>query len=117
MASKTKAKARRADLPKGRRQAAVPATKSKDPLYHQLAQTLRHEIVSGIFPVGSQLPTEEELCKRFAVSRHTVREALRQLRDENLVASRRRAGTTVVPPRSSDSYVQDATSINDLLRD
>jgi GntR family transcriptional regulator len=83
--------------------------------YLQVARTLRKEIVDGVYPVGSQLPTEHELCERFAVSRYTIREALRRLRDDNLVASRPRAGTLVVPRPASNSYVQDVMSINDLL--
>ncbi len=64
-----------------------------------MARTLRKEIVDGIYPpVGSQLPTEHELCERFAVSRYTVREALRRLREDNLVSSRPRTGTQVIPP-------------------
>lgn len=83
--------------------------------YLQVARTLRKEIVDGVYPVGSQLPTEHELCERFEVSRYTVREALRRLRDDNLVASRPRAGTTVVPRAATNSYAQDVMSINDLL--
>ncbi len=75
-----------------------------DHRYLQVARTLRKEIVDGVFPVGSQLPTEHELCERFAVSRYTVREALRRLRDDNLVASRPGAGTLVVP-RPSDELL------------
>ena len=86
-----------------------------DHRYLQVARTLRKEIVDGVYPVGSQLPTEHELCERFAVSRYTVREALRRLRDDNLVASRPRAGTLVVPRPASNSYAQDVMSINDLL--
>ena len=86
-----------------------------DHRYLQVARTLRKEIVEGVFPVGSQLPTEHELCERFAVSRYTVREALRRLRDDNLVSSRPRAGTMVVPRVSANSYAQDNMSINDLL--
>lgn len=86
-----------------------------DHRYIQVARTLRKEIVDGVYPVGSQLPTEHELCQRFSVSRYTVREALRRLRDDNLVASRPRAGTTVVPRPSTHSYVQDVVSIDDLL--
>jgi GntR family transcriptional regulator len=101
---------------KGRQRAHEPfKAKLGQPLYVQLAQILKDEIIRGVFPVGSQLPTEEDLCKRFRVSRHTVREAVRQLRDESLVISRKRAGTTVVPPRSSDSYIPDVSSINGLL--
>ncbi|QLL07731.1 GntR family transcriptional regulator [Mycobacterium vicinigordonae] len=86
-----------------------------DHRYLQVARTLRKEIVDGVYPVGSQLPTEHELCERFAVSRYTIREALRRLRDDNLVSSRPRTGTLVVPRPSSDSYVQHVMSINDLL--
>ena len=45
----------------------------------------------------------------------TVREALRLLREDHLVSSRKGAGTTVVPPRASDSYVHEVMSINDLV--
>lgn len=83
--------------------------------YLQVARALRKEIVDGVYPVGSQLPTEHELCDRFAVSRYTVREALRRLREDNLVSSRPRTGTLVVPRPSSSSYAQDVMSINDLL--
>jgi DNA-binding GntR family transcriptional regulator len=83
--------------------------------YLQVARALRKEIVDGVYPVGSQLPTEHELCERFEVSRYTVREALRRLRDDNLVSSRPRTGTLVVPRTSPNSYAQDVMSINDLL--
>lgn len=83
--------------------------------YLQVARTLRKEIVDGVYPVGSQLPTEHELCERFAVSRYTVREALRRLREDNLVSSRPRTGTQVVPRPTTSSYAQDVMSINDLL--
>jgi GntR family transcriptional regulator len=83
--------------------------------YLQVARTLRKEIVDGVFPVGSQLPTEHELCDRFSVSRYTVREALRRLRDDNLISSRPRAGTMVVARAASNSYAQEVMSIDDLL--
>ena len=88
--------------------------RADDPRYVQVARTLRQEIVEGIYPVGSQLPTEHALCERFSVSRYTVREALRRLRDDNLVSSRPRTGTLVVP-RTAGSYAQDVMSIDDLV--
>ena len=85
------------------------------PLYMQVALTLKAEIVNGVHSVGSLIPTEEELGNRFSVSRYTVREALRVLREEGLVSSRRGAGTIVVPSRSRESDIHQVMTINDLL--
>jgi DNA-binding GntR family transcriptional regulator len=93
--------------PKGRRTDA--------PLYAQVSRTLKEEIVSGAWPVGSLLPTEDELCARFSVSRYTVREALRRLREDGLVSSRQGAGTVVVPPPAAGSHALQSMSINDLV--
>ncbi len=93
----------------------MPGAASSEHRYLQIARTLRKEIVDGVYPVGSQLPTEHQLCERFAVSRYTVREALRRLREDNLVDSRPRAGTRVVPRPASSSYAQETMSIDDLL--
>jgi len=116
MRPKSAKKAQRARAPKaGQRARAAANGKSRGHLYLQVARALKEQIVGGLYPVGSQLPTEDELCERFSVSRYTVREALRRLREDNLVSSRQGAGTVVVPRRSTDSYVHDVMSINDLL--
>ncbi len=99
----------------GQRPARTSDARSADPLYLQVARALKEEIVGGVYPVGSQLPTEDELRDRFSVSRYTVREALRRLREDNLVSSRQGAGTVVVPRRTSSSYAHDVMSINDLV--
>lgn len=58
-------------------------------------QELRQAITGGIFRPGSQLPTEAELCEMLGVSRTVVREALRVLEDDGLVARRHGVGTFV----------------------
>jgi GntR family transcriptional regulator len=88
----------------------------RTPLYQQVLDTLRGEILKGRFPVGSHLPTEEMLTARFGVSRNTVREALRHLRDGGLIASRQGAGTTVSRPGATQGYVQEIDSITDLIQ-
>jgi DNA-binding GntR family transcriptional regulator len=80
-----------------------------------VARVLREEIVAGTHPIGGQLPTEDALCARFGVSRHTVRDALRQLREDNLVVSRQGAGTLVASAGTADAYAHDVMSINDLV--
>jgi GntR family transcriptional regulator len=96
-----------------------PATKrdsqQQEPLYRQVVQTLKQEIVSGVYPVDSQLPTEAVLQKRFEVSRHTIREALRELREAGLVASRQGFGTTVLRPGTPRPYMHEVASIGDLI--
>ncbi|HEY5569309.1 MAG TPA: GntR family transcriptional regulator [Gammaproteobacteria bacterium] len=104
-----------------RRTAATPGSTSErdppfaGPLYRQVVQTLKHEIVSGVYPVDSQLPTEGVLQQRFKVSRHTIREALRELREAGLVASRQGFGTTVLRAGSPRPYVHEVASISDLI--
>src|SRR5687768_3629120 len=58
-------------------------------------QELRQAITGGAYRPGSQLPTEAELCQMLGVSRTVVREALRVLEDDGLVARRHGVGTFV----------------------
>jgi len=58
-------------------------------------QELRQAITGGTFLPGTQLPTEAELCQMLGVSRTVVREALRVLEDDGLVARRHGVGTFV----------------------
>src|SRR5688572_32555532 len=58
-------------------------------------QEPRQAISRGTFRPGSQLPTEAELCQMLGVSRTVVREALRVLEDDGLVARRHGVGTFV----------------------
>jgi GntR family transcriptional regulator len=58
-------------------------------------QELRNAITGGTFRPGAQLPTEAELCELLGVSRTVVREALRVLEDDGLVARRHGVGTFV----------------------
>jgi DNA-binding GntR family transcriptional regulator len=85
------------------------------PLYRRVVQTLKTEILKGLYPVGTQLPTEGKLSARFRISRHTVREALRQLRDDGLVTSRQGSGTTVRTAAGAQPYVHTVASIDDLV--
>jgi DNA-binding GntR family transcriptional regulator len=87
----------------------------REPLYVQVVAALKAEILRGVYPVGTSLPSEDTLGERFSVSRHTVREALRRLREDGLIASRQGVATTVVRPAAGKSYVHEVASINDLF--
>ncbi len=67
----------------------------KLPLWYQLAQMLRAEILSGALGAGDRLPPEVALAIRHGVSVVTVRQALRTLGDEGLISRQRGRGTFV----------------------
>jgi GntR family transcriptional regulator len=84
--------------------------------YLRIAADLRAEIMRGAYPVGASMPTEAQLCARFGVSRHTVREALRRLVESGLVARRQGAGTRVVASTPNAAYVHSVGSLFELFQ-
>jgi DNA-binding GntR family transcriptional regulator len=66
--------------------------------------------------VGGLLPTEAVLCRQFGVSRHTVREALRRLREAGLVSRHQGVGTRVKAKATATRYVQSMASLSDLMQ-
>ena len=95
-----------------------PSTKKEDApgkaLYARIAEELTQAIVDGRYPVGSNLPTEFELCESFGISRHTAREAIRVLAVAGLVSRRQRAGTAVIATPSEARYTHEARTLSDL---
>ena len=86
------------------------------PRYAQVANDLIVRIMGGQIPIGSLLPKEIDLSVQYGVSRHTIREALRQLLEAGMVLRRRRAGTTVVAAAPISTYRQPTNSIDDLVQ-
>ncbi|AEA22375.1 FadR/GntR family transcriptional regulator [Pseudonocardia benzenivorans] len=86
--------------------------------YERVADELRSMIVTGELRPGDRLPPEGELTERMAVSRSTLREALRVLSTQKLLTSSRGVGggTFVAEPSTDDvaDYLQ--TSIGMLSR-
>lgn len=89
---------------------------SRKPRYQQLADDLRAAIVRGDFPPDG-FPTEHELCARYSVSRFTVREALRALQAEGLIARKRGSGTIVHPATARGGALhQPLSNVGELLQ-
>lgn len=85
------------------------------PRYLQLAGELRRKVLDGTF--ADAFPTEAELCQHHNVSRFTVREALRRLQAEGLIARRRGSGTTVQPAAARGGAVhQPISNVAELLQ-
>ena len=88
---------------------------SANPLYRQLMQRLRSDIAAGVYPVHSRIPSEQELCANYQVSRVTVRKALAELTREGLLRRMQGKGTFVCAPRIHQS-LKDVNSFHDACR-
>ena len=62
-----------------------------------IVQQLGLKIASGHFPENEKLPSSDELCEEFQVSRPVSREAIRVLNSKGLTYSRPKVGTVVRP--------------------
>jgi DNA-binding GntR family transcriptional regulator len=99
---------------RGKAAGAAPRPGARTPRYLSVARLLQAEIRSGALPVGAGLPTEAALASRFRVSRHSIREALRQLREAGLVSSRQGSGSRVAAPGAPGRFVHAVASLREL---
>ncbi len=63
--------------------------------YQELEFMLKEKIQYGVFQVGDYLPSENELCTRFSVTRTTVRKALDNLLKERFIEKQHGKGSRV----------------------
>lgn len=70
-------------------------SQTPQPLPLEIVHWLTGEINSGRLATGDQLPSERKLCEQFSVSRAVVREALSQLKFEDLITMQRGKGAFV----------------------
>lgn len=93
-----------------------PATSTAD-LSAQIATAIRDAIMSGALVIDERLPSEAELSETFAVSRPTVREALKRLAAQSLIRTQRGAtgGAFVNRLSYADAYGQHITTSTLLL--
>ena len=86
------------------------------PFYFQLAELLEQEINQDRWKQDARLPSENELCEHFELSRTTVRQALARLEQEGMIRRERGRGTYVSDARrgswllqSTEGFFEDET--------
>lgn len=84
--------------------------------YIQLATLFRQRIDSGQWPVGSQIPTVEDLSMECGVARATIRQALDLLEEEGLIERFRAKGTFVRRRPQEELWCAVGTDWSGLLR-
>lgn len=86
------------------------------PRHKQISQWLRQKIEEGVFEIDDKLPSENELCKKFDVSRVTVRKALQTLENENLIYRSQGLGSFVCDDRPRQSLIRLTDFVEDMRR-
>ena len=72
-------------------------------LSQEIVGKIEHSILTRKLVAGQKLPTEQELCTMFSVSRTVVREAVHMLSAKGLVSIRKRSGIFVADLSSHDA--------------
>src|ERR1019366_114765 len=87
------------------------------PMWQQVADHLRDQILSGTYQSGQPLPSEEALAAEFGVSRPTIREGMKTLEAEGLVEVSRPRGPIVRDPFGQPTRVEEHTGLSVLNDD
>lgn len=92
--------------------AAPVARRLSDGIY----ETLRLQIQNSTWCRGTRLPPEVALCRKFAVSRPVVREALARLKAAGWIETRRGSGSVVIYPlQEAEPIREQVQSVADLI--
>lgn len=86
----------------------------KKVLYLEVANTLKTDILKEVYPVGSLIPTENELEVAFSVSKITIRKAVEILVQEGYLEKKSGIGTTVISNRPFNK-LSKAVSFSTIL--
>lgn len=89
------------------------------PVYMQIAQRIRNEIISGAYPPHSQIPSVRQLALTAAVNPNTVQHALTALEAEGIIYSESTSGRFVtddIELIASARSMAARALVNDFIR-
>lgn len=89
---------------------------SNVPLYSQLKQLIIQKIESGEYPGDSKIPSEQELCEQYDISRPTVRQAISELTSNGYLYKEKGKGTFVARSKSKVD-IKNYTGFTDSILD
>ncbi|NLY17552.1 MAG: GntR family transcriptional regulator [Clostridiaceae bacterium] len=86
------------------------------PLYCQLKNIILEKIESGVFPEDSKIPSVQDLCEKYGISRPTVRQAINELTNNGQLYKLKGKGT-FVSKRKSTINIKDYNGFTDSILD
>jgi len=73
----------------------------KEPLYRSIQNDLKFQIQKGVYKIGDYLPSENELCVAYKITRTTARKALDELFKDGFIQRQHGKGSQVIERRKS----------------
>lgn len=89
---------------------------SNVPLYSQLKQIILQKIISGEYKQDTKIPSEQELCEQYDISRPTVRQAISELTNNGHLYKEKGKGTFVARTKSKID-IRSFTGFTDSILD
>lgn len=89
---------------------------SNVPLYSQLKQIILKKITSGEYQQDAKIPSEQELCEQYDISRPTVRQAISELTNNGHLYKEKGKGTFVARTKSKID-IKNFTGFTDSILD
>ncbi|MEO9530099.1 FadR/GntR family transcriptional regulator [Roseibium sp.] len=97
----------------GKRQIVKRGAAEKDrTLSDRAYESILAKIMDGDIPVGGKLPTEQVLSEEIGISRPVLRQALKQLREDDVIVSRQGSGSYV--NRRPEGAVRDFAPVGSI---
>lgn len=92
----------------------VVSRRERRTVYQQIADDLLHQITTGGYSPGDELPSLAELCQTYRVSKVTASSALAVLDHQGLIAVRHGLRAVVLPP-ATDSDESDLVQVRQQI--
>jgi DNA-binding transcriptional regulator YhcF (GntR family) len=86
------------------------------PVYRQLIEQVRREVMLGRLQIGDQLPTLKEVVEALAINPNTVAKAYAELEHEGLVVRRQGVGTFIASTPPALLLAAPPALLSSLLR-
>ena len=104
----------------------IISNSSSVPIYEQIKEAIKNEIISGELAEDTALPSIRSLASDIKISVMTIKKAYDELESEGFIVSRQGKGTFVAPKntelareqaqRDIESHIEEIVSIIDLLK-
>ena len=88
------------------------------PIYSQIVELIRGQVLAGRLKPGDQLPTVRQLAAELRVNFNTIARAYRILDESGLISTQQGRGTYIwEPPTTEESEQRRKSTLQDLAQD